>query len=42
VGIAGQALTAGGPGDTVTVATNNVGHFGRFPGMDARDWPAIT
>jgi predicted nucleic acid-binding protein len=40
--VAGQALTAFGPGDTATIATRNAGHFGRFPGVDARDWPTIT
>jgi predicted nucleic acid-binding protein len=40
--IAGQALTVGQPGDTVTMATINVRHMARFPGLDARDWPTIT
>ena len=40
--IAGQALTVGQSGDHVTVATGNVRHMARFPGLDARDWPSIT
>jgi predicted nucleic acid-binding protein len=40
--IAGVAATIGGPGDTVTIATNNVRHLGRFPGVDAREWATIT
>jgi predicted nucleic acid-binding protein len=40
--LAGQALIAGQPGDTVTVATNNIKHLGRFPGIDAREWLTIT
>src|SRR5262249_25450662 len=40
--VAGQALTAAGPGDTVVIAMSNVGHLGRFPGIDARDWATIT
>jgi predicted nucleic acid-binding protein len=40
--LAGQALTAAGPGDTVVVATANVRHLGRFPGIDARPWTAIS
>ena len=37
--LAAQALLAGGPGDVVTVATDNVGHLGRF--VDAKIWTAI-
>jgi predicted nucleic acid-binding protein len=37
--LAAQALMAGGPGDTVIVATGNVGHLGRF--VDARIWDQI-
>lgn len=40
--LAGQALTTARPGDVVIVATNNVRHLGRFPGIDARPWTAIT
>jgi predicted nucleic acid-binding protein len=40
--LAGQAATAGQPGDVVTVATTNVRHLGRFPGVDARPWATIT
>lgn len=38
--LAAQALVAAGPGDTVTVATGNVGHLSRF--VDARPWDTIT
>ena len=40
--LAGQALTAISPGDHATVATGNVRHLVRFPGIDARPWEAIT
>jgi predicted nucleic acid-binding protein len=40
--IAGQALTIGQPGDVVTLATGNVHHMARFPGLDAQDWPTIA
>jgi predicted nucleic acid-binding protein len=40
--LAGQALTATGPGDVATVATGNVRHLGRFPGIDARLWTTVT
>ncbi len=40
--LAAQAALIGGPGDTVTVATSNPAHLGRFPGIDARDWRSIT
>jgi predicted nucleic acid-binding protein len=40
--LAGQALTTAKPGDAVIVATKNVRHLGRFPGIDARHWTAIT
>ena len=40
--LAGQALTATGPGDVAIVATGNVRHLGRFPGIDARPWAAVT
>jgi predicted nucleic acid-binding protein len=38
--LAAQALQAAGPGDVVTVATENVGHLTRF--VDARPWETIT
>jgi hypothetical protein len=40
--LAGQALMAAGPGDVVIVATTNVRHLGRFPGIDARLWTTVT
>lgn len=40
--LAGVAATLGEPGDEVVIATDNVKHFGRFPGIDARPWGAIT
>jgi predicted nucleic acid-binding protein len=40
--LAGQALTAASPGDIVFVATTNVRHLGRFPGIDAWPWTTIT
>lgn len=39
--LAGQAATAGTVGDRLVIATTNVRHFRRFPGIDAQDWPAI-
>jgi predicted nucleic acid-binding protein len=39
--LAGQADTAGAPGDTVTIATTNVLHLSRFPGIDAHPWATI-
>lgn len=35
--LAAQAAMAGGSGDVVTVATSNVRHLSRFPGIDARE-----
>jgi predicted nucleic acid-binding protein len=40
--LAGQAATIGLPGDVVTVASTNLRHLGRFPGIDARQWDRIT
>jgi predicted nucleic acid-binding protein len=40
--LAAQAALLGGPRDTVTVATSNPRHVGRFPGIDAQDWPSIS
>ncbi len=37
--LAAQALLAVGSGDVVTIATDNVGHLGRF--VDAKTWTAI-
>jgi len=38
--LAAQALVGAGPGDTVVVATDNVGHLGRF--VEARIWDQVT
>jgi predicted nucleic acid-binding protein len=40
--LAGQAATLGMPGDVVTIATTNVRHLGRFPGIEAREWSTIA
>lgn len=40
--LAAQAALIGGPADTVTVATSNLRHLARFPGIDAQDWPSIS
>ena len=39
--LAGQAALAGLPGDTVTIATTNLAHLSRFPGIDAQNWDQI-
>ncbi len=39
--LAGQAALAGQPGDEVIIATTNLGHLIRFPGIDARVWDRI-
>jgi predicted nucleic acid-binding protein len=39
--LAGQAAIAGQPGDTVTIATTNLAHLNRFPGIDAQTWDQI-
>jgi hypothetical protein len=39
--LAGQASLAGQPGDTVTIATTNLAHLSRFPGIDAQTWDQI-
>ena len=39
--LAGQAALAGQPGDTVTIATTNLAHLNRFPGIDAENWDQI-
>ena len=40
--LAAQASLLGGSGDVVTLATTNVGHLGRFPGIDAHPWETIA
>jgi predicted nucleic acid-binding protein len=40
--LAAQALEAGSAEDTLTIATTNVRHLNRFPGIDAREWHTIT
>ena len=35
------ATLAGLPGDTVTIATTNVAHLSKFPGIDAQIWDQI-
>lgn len=39
--LAATAATAWGPADMVTIATTNVAHLARFPGIDAREWNTI-
>jgi len=39
--LAAQAALLGDPGDVVTIASANVGHLARFPGIDARLWETI-
>lgn len=39
--LAGCASTIGNPADEVIVATSNIRHLSRFPGIDAREWSAI-
>jgi predicted nucleic acid-binding protein len=39
--LAGCAATVGRPGDEVVVASSNVRHLSRFPGIDAREWTSI-
>jgi len=39
--LAGQAALAGQTGHTVTIATTNLAHLNRFPGMDAQIWNLI-
>jgi hypothetical protein len=38
--LAATALLIAGPGDTITVATDNVGHLAQF--VDAQPWEKIT
>ena len=40
--LAAQASLIARPGDVVTIATTNVAHLNRFPGIDAREWTAIA
>jgi predicted nucleic acid-binding protein len=40
--LAAQAALIGNPGDIVIVATSNLRHLARFPGIDAQDWPSIS
>ena len=40
--LAAQALVAAESGDEVIIATTNVDHLTRFPGIDARDWWTIA
>jgi len=40
--LAAQALTAIGPRGVATVATTNISHLARFPGIDARLWTTIS
>jgi predicted nucleic acid-binding protein len=40
--LAAQASLLGGPGDTVTIATENLGHLSRFPGVSAALWPSVV
>lgn len=40
--LAAQAIVAAESGDEVIIATTNVDHLVRFPGIDARDWLTIT
>jgi predicted nucleic acid-binding protein len=40
--LAGTAATAGLPGDAVTIATTNLRHLVRFPGVEARTWTTIS
>ena len=40
--LAAQASLIGGPADEILIATTNVGHHRRFPGIDAREWDSIV
>ena len=40
--LAAVAATIGGAGNEVIIATTNVGHLMRFPGVDARMWETIA
>lgn len=40
--LAAQVLTATGIGDVAMIATTNVRHLARFPGIVAEEWAAIA
>jgi hypothetical protein len=40
--LAGQTVTIGTPSDVVTIATMNLRHLSRFPGIDTREWFTIV
>jgi len=40
--LAAQASLAGNPDDDVLIATTNVGHLSRFPGISAQQWEQIS
>jgi predicted nucleic acid-binding protein len=40
--LAAQAVTATGLGETLIIATTNVGHLERFPGVTAQPWQYIA
>lgn len=40
--LAAQAALLAGPGDVVMIASNNVRHLVRFPGIAAEEWEKIT
>jgi predicted nucleic acid-binding protein len=40
--LAAQAITAAQLGDNVIIATDNIGHLSRFPGITAQPWEYIT
>jgi predicted nucleic acid-binding protein len=40
--LAAVTATLVGDGDSATIATTNVGHLARFPGIDAREWRQIA
>jgi predicted nucleic acid-binding protein len=40
--LAAQASLAGRPDDEVLIATTNVGHLSRFPGISAQQWELIS
>jgi hypothetical protein len=39
--LAAQAALAGQPGDTLTIATTNLAHLSRIPGIDAQIWDRV-
>lgn len=40
--LAGQAVAAAGPFDVLTIATTNLRHLSRFPGIDAKNCLALA